>query len=495
MGLVITAKNLASRAIRKTVGKDGNGIRSINSKLAAGGKKGNWFFDIAGRFVGWLGIKAGAFLQWGLSNIANWLVQGAIQLYYFDWNQSDAAIAAQIKSNNLAIARSAGAAAGTALAWTVCTAVGALVEFTFPVLRGRVVAELAAEGSSEAYGAIRAFLAQTTASLGQNLTLWGYSNVRKFLNPNGDYNKPGAKPYILADELDKKIDKISNEYLKNAAQGFKEAAEDALMDCFYTMGYLIKMGVDDHYATTKVALANQLGTERTIEITPDKEVPNEKIIMHGNEALLKTGINTTLATHKMVRNRDIGMMVGQPAEDFLKGNTVYRKLVLVFRDAEKPPWNLTTQSKDGKTKVKRGKTFSCSIPDAIQGLSWEKIKEFAKPFQWGEHSCTVKLDNNRAMTVYGATKATAEKQMKLFLKLTTAKAISWHFHEEGEKKNPNLIKRSLQVYPFRATLLVRKDNVDGDPDINLASGKKLDEKKYILDLWPDKKPADATTLR
>lgn len=82
------------------------------------------------------------------------------------------------------------------------------------------------------------------------------------------------------------------------------------------MGYLIKMGVDDHYATTKRATAQSLGIERTIELTPDKETPDEVIRVTGRTELLKTSIQNTLSTHKIIKNRDVGAIIGQPALDY-----------------------------------------------------------------------------------------------------------------------------------------------------------------------------------
>jgi hypothetical protein len=494
MGLSITRSELTSNAIRKTVGEKGNGIRKITAKLLAKKEGLDWVFDLGKRFVGWLAGVTGAFVQWAVARIVSWVVTSAIQLYYFDWNQSDAAIAAQIQANNLAILRSAGALVGTTTGWLVCTAVMSAVEFKFPVLRGKVVTELAAEGKDEVFSAFRSFLSQTGESLKQNLLLWGYSGVRKLLNPKGNYNKEGAKPWILADKIDEKIDKIGNEYLKNFLQGFKEAAEDSLIDCFYTAGYLVQMAVDDHYAVQKQAMGQVLGVERTIEITPDREnAPNEKIRMHAPTQLLKANIATTLSTHKLVANRDVGLIVGQPALEFVTARPLERSLLLIFRSLESPPYYIRSVDARGKLKSKACKQVEVTIPDPIKGITWNKLKEACVKFTWGAHSCTVRLDNGRQMIVHGSTKTEAEGAMRRFLRLTTAQPLSFKFHEEGTKKNLGLVKKPTLVYPSLATLLVRRPTGE-NPDLQTLDGRKLKESTQKVEIWRNKPPSNFQPL-
>lgn len=494
MGLTLELANLSSRATRKLVGEKGNGIRKISGKLKASGKEGNWFFDIASRFTGWLFNVAGSFVQWFLGNLAIWIVQSTIALYYFDWNQSDKAIAARINSNNLALVGAAGALTGTSLGWLVCGAVAAAVEFQFPVLRGKVVVELASEGKDEVLGAVRAFLTQSTQTLGNNVLLWAYSNARKVLNPKGDYNKEGAKPYILSEKAEKTVDGISNEYLRTFARSGLEAFEDSLIDCFYTMGYLIKMGVDDHYATTKRAAAQSLGIERTIELTPDKETPDEVIRVTGRTELLKTSIQNTLSTHKIIKNRDVGAIIGQPALDYATARPLMRSLLLVFRSKEAPPYYVRSVDKKGKTISKAVKQVEVTIPDPIKGITWDRLKQTCARFTWGDHSCTVRLDNGRQMVVYGATKAEAEGAMKRFVKLTTAEVLSWKFHEEGSKRSTALMKKPTVVYPSYATLLIRKQTGEGTSDTQTLEGKKLKETQQRIEIWRDSPPKDFKPL-
>ncbi len=493
MGLTIKLSELPSRAARKLVGEKGNGIRKIRGNIKATGSEDNWFFDITKRLTGWLFNVAGAFIQWSLGNLAIWIVQGAIALYYFDWNQSDRAIEARIKSNNLALVGSVGTLAGTAIGWLVCGAVAAAVEFSFPVLRGKVVVELASEGKDEILGAVRAFLTQSTQTLGNNALLWAYSDMRKRLNSNGDYNKEGAKPYILSEKAEKSVESIGDEYLRTFARSGLEALEDSLIDCFYTMGYLIKMGVDDHYATTKQATVQSLGIERTIELTPDKETPDETIRVTGRTELLKTSIQNTLSTHKIFKNRDVGAIIGQPALDYATARPLMRSLLLVFRGKEKPPYNTRSVDSKGKTISKEVKQVEVTIPDPVKGITWSRLKDACARFTWGAHCCTVRLDNGRQMMVYGATKSEAETTMKKFVKLTTAEVLSWKFHEEGSKKSVALIKKPTVVYPSYATLVIRKQTGDGTADQTI-DGKKLKETQQRIEIWRDSPPEDFKPL-
>lgn len=493
-GLTIVKSDLASKAIRKTVGEKSDGIRKINSKLAAKGREKNWFFDLRDRFVGWLSSRTGQYVQLFLAKIFSWGFDSLLKLYYFDWNQSDKAIEEQIKANNLAILRSAGALLGTGTGWLVCTAVMSTVEFKFPVLRGKVVAELAAEGKDEVFAAFRSFLSQTTQALTNNLLLWGYSNIRKVLNPKGDYDKEGAKPWILAEKVDEAIDKIGNEYLRTFVRGFKDAAEDSLIDCFYTAGYLVQMAVDDHYAVQKQAMNQVLGVERTIEIIPDRDnAPDEKIRMHGNEQLLKSNIATTLSTHKLIANRDVGHIIGQPALDYVTARPLTRSLHITFREVENPPYYISVRDAKGKLRAKAPKQVEVTIPDPIKGISWRQLKEACQRFTWGKCSCTVRLDNGRQMVVHGSTKGEAESTMKRLLKLSTAQPLSWKFHEEGSKRNAALTKKPTVVYPSIATLLIRKATGE-QPDLQTLDGKKMKEIVTRVEIWRDKAPPEFKPL-
>jgi hypothetical protein len=337
---------------------------------------------------------------------------------------------------------------------------------------------------------VRAFLNQSAQTLGNNVLLWAYSNARKRLNPKGDYNKEGAKPYILSEKAEKTVDSISSEYLKTFARSGLEALEDSLIDCFYTMGYLIKMGVDDHYATTKQATVLALGAERTIEVTPDKETPDEVIRLTGRTELLKPSLQTTLSTHKLLKNRDVGAIIGQPALDYATARPLMRSLLLTFRSKEAPPYYVRSVDSKGKVISKAVKQIEVTIPDPVKGITWDRLKQTCARFTWGAHCCTVRLDNGRQMMVYGATKAEAESTMKRFVKLTTAEVLSWKFHEEGSKKSEALIKKPTIVYPSYATLVIRKQTGEGTSDTQTLEGKKLKETQQRVEIWRENPPKD-----
>jgi hypothetical protein len=86
-------------------------------------------------------------------------------------------------------------------------------------------------------------------------------------------------------------------------------------------------GIDAWLAQQKLANNSVLGADRTIEITPDRSAPDERIVLSGPEAVMRPTLVNVLATHQMLGNRDVGVLInGTPVDDYVRPNFQERYL-------------------------------------------------------------------------------------------------------------------------------------------------------------------------
>ncbi len=211
----------------------------------------------------------------------------------------------------------------------------------------------------------------------------------------------------------------------------------------------------------------------------------ERVILSGREELLKLQITQIMAFYQLMENRDVGMIVGQPEEEWRYKQPRERHLSILFRSKEKPPWRLA----NGKNP----KQVTVTIPDAKKGLSWGQIKTAASPYIWGKFRAQARLDNGRMMCLYGSTSPGAVKKLKQILELSASDYVSIEVQEEVER-NSKIVKHPTQVFPCSATILVRSDSLWSKGKVDI-SGKSWKEEPVKFDLWTDKQPFDIGTLK
>ena len=185
-----------------------------------------------------------------------------------------------------------------------------------------------------------------------------------------------------------------------------------------------------------------------------------------------------LANHQLIYNRDLGQIVGTPEEDYFSPTPQRRKLKVIFRSKEKPPW----RHSDGNYSKK----VECSIPDVKPGLTWSKLKRGIPKFTWGKYRVTAYLDNGRQMTVYGVSYAEAEQQILALIKLSTA-AIMNMTRGEDVTDIPNRRKLPTLVYPIYAKLI--------EGDVTTSGQWRSNKRKTTrIDLWVDSEPEDLAEI-
>jgi hypothetical protein len=506
--LKLVKQTLASRNIRKKI-LGNNQIRKLDLSHPLSKKEEKSWQDRAGDLfngtVGFLGWAAGGILNlggWSAQGIWGWLVGRVEQVKAFNWNASDKELESLMKSQNLRIAAAWGNALGRSVGWIAGIAVGYGLSYLCPVIGGASLARTVATnvgrtGVEEVTNGVLGAITQTVGALANNALINFYIDIRRvfrqvpmntltkiygrttaeFIRDNWSTSKPNVSFNSKMDEL---VESIKNDELRTFVEAFLEESWDGFMEA----GMIVAYELDSAYAQAKRANENDRGKRKTVRLTPDKR-KKEQLILSGRTADLEESVIETLNNYRLISNRDVGQIVGMPAEDYLSAKPLRRQLTIVFKTKKEPPWKMP----DGTQAKQREVT----IPDADLGLTWAKIKLAAKPYTWGKFRATAHLDNGRQMAVYGSSKSEAEKTLRRLAELSTAKILALNVTEEVEKRNLNLKKQAMQVYPAYATLLVRRPTTGEGR--NFTDGTKLEEDRIRLDLWPNEAPKGTPPLK
>ncbi len=487
MPITLTRDNLLSRATRSAITGSSLARRlNINPTLSSSKQDGSGGGNIIQRTIKTIrtwGARFGGFLSRifrgitiTVSSIFGLVVNATQQLSQFNWAASDKQLQAAIRQRNIQLASIWGGAVGSGAGWLAGIGVGYGLTVLCPVIGSASLARLAAgETSLEALDELRGTTAnalRTSAGvLGTNLLIGGYMKFRRAL---GIHPADNAPSWTIAGQIDNKIESIQDPKIK----AFVEEFADEFFDSFIESGYVFAYELDSQLSAARAA--KEAGIERQVELIPNKEARDEKLILVGTEPELKEQIRSTIIQHRLIENRDVGQIVGQPAEDWYRAQPRRRSLTIVFYSKPKPPWHIA--------KSERPQEATYTIPDPKINLKWEQIKRAAKPFEWGRFRVTANLNTGRQMAVYGASAKAAEEKLKELLDLSTAEILTVATSEE-KVRNPKIKKESRRLYPAYGTLLVRKpsDNLNGRTDLE---GRTWKENHTRFLLWPEKEPAN-----
>ena len=524
MPLQIKPKELLSRVIRANLadGKSGSDtIRATNSSpkkrklnLAARfGKKEEggllkFVWNTGATLAGWIG-GAVKFISFSATTIFSWLVSGTEQLKAFNWNASDKELTQSIASKNVQIAALWGGVLGQGAGWLAAIAVGYGISFLVPVVGGALLAKtiavnVAAEGLDE-------FLATFKNAIAQTIRIWAsgtattlYINYRKFVKSLPDdvleriYGRD-TKNFIKKKwgsegqpviSFNQRMDEVVESNKDPASQAFVEEFLEEAWDSFVEGGFIIAQTIDEAFEQAKLANKDPLGPARTVEITPDKQNENEKIVFQDlPQNLAVTAIQQTINTHRLLYNRDMGQYVGLPMEEYLKAQPQTLRIVVQFFSVPSPPWVAKGDRK--LTKV------TLTIPDIKKSaLDWERIKAAcggANGYLWGRFRAIASLSNGRSVHVYGGSEQEAETRLKALLELSNATILTLSLGEQQKegvvRLRPQLYKETVRVYPAYFTILNREEFLD--PTKGKASKRQsFRDKRGRIDLWTNEKPND-----
>ncbi|PLS67957.1 MAG: hypothetical protein CV045_10605 [Cyanobacteria bacterium M5B4] len=498
------AINLTSRIVRQTTKNRkisvGKGVRNVLGFFKP-------IVGIIGGIVKW----AFNFLKISISKIFGLIYETTITLLNFDWNASDAQLAQLIEQNNIQMMAQAGTLVGGSLAWIVCIGGAAFAELKIPVLRGKLAVALAKEGGDQALSLLTNFLTTTARNLAINAIIASYANVRKFLLSDTGVGRAigqflfgnnyqhvkekwgkSAEPWIISQKIEDAVQSIPNAGLRAFTEGLLDEFGDELTECLFEAVYIIQQTYDDQIAVQDYAYGyDYQSPEIVVDVTPDSTsiVPlrasNEVIrVTAPNQLVLKHRINEVISTAKIMDNRDVGIVVGEPAEDRITTTPLSRQLVLTFRGQPKPPF----KNPDGFPS----RVVTVTIPEPKPGLSWTTLKQICRPYVWGKFLAVAQLTMGRKIKLFAGNAAEAENKLREFHSICNLDILSISVTEEGYRKNPGLVKYPQMVYPQYATLTIRRDNLGVGRSV--ADGRTLSQEIQQIILWTDREPPGTPVL-
>jgi len=494
-------RELASRKIRES-STGGNLIRTWSASATTTSGSGNLLETIingALRFGNFLISGIVSLISFSFTKLWSWIVSGVQFIYNFDWNVSDTAIDKQIEGLWNSFGGILGGAVGRTIGWIGCGLVPAATVFSFNQSMGAyLLKEVGEKAIDEMLDAASEVINAGFRMGAQATFLWLYKDVRRALkNPSNPFgaalrsfmgdkkidNWGTGESWTIAKAVEKKIESIPNAFWRNFAEEAFEEGSEACIEA----GFAVAGGIDAWLAQQAMQRNSLLGSDRTVEITPDRSASDERIILSGSEAVLRPAIVQVMATHQMLANRDVGVLInGNPVDDTVTPGVQERRLVIEFKEKSAPPWIMP----DGKRARKR----QITVFSVKRGLTWEEVKLAAKQYTSGQRLVNARLDNGHQMQCYASTENEGLQKIKELLKLSTAELLPNGTRDSGYL-NPTARRRELPylVYPCKAVLVWKKRSPDlqGREDV---AGQTWTEERIAFDLWSENSPANLPPL-
>lgn len=499
----IVRESLESTAVRSQIGQAGK--RIFKNALQEPNK------DAEGNILGytWLTVtrlisQIGPFLKSsGISVSGLWslFVSTKEFVWNFNWNMTDQEIDMQIQNSWNALSSMLGGTLGNAFGQLTCGVLPSAYVFTFnEALGAHLLADVSEELAEEFIANLSNVIRYTLMSGVQNLLLLSYKNVRKFIKSNtllisyvfGEnaakavqaWGVNGSKPWSFAQAVDDAIESIPNEFLRNFVEEFLEEAWEGCVEA----GYIVANGIDSYLAQQKLAQTQTpvLGRQRYVEIQPDRSNDREKIVLAGPQEALKPMIVQTLSNYQLIENRDIGSLIGMPADDYMRAKPQTLRIIITFYSVPKPPFI----SSNGVRLIRA----TYAVPDLKRSkCNWQDIKTAcggANGYMWGRYRATGNLSNGRQMQIMGATADEAEDRLRELLTLSEAHLLSKPTlsQDRREDNTGSYIKQPTRVYPAFFTIMNQYKIAGAQGSgISMLDGT-YNRKNDKIYLWTDTEP-------
>jgi hypothetical protein len=468
------------------------------SAVALGGSglgESQWFVSIRNAI-----LRRGLSFLWGLA------VSTQQAIYNFNWRQTDEEIDNQIKGIQSALFAIAGGALGNALGWAVCGILPGVVITRFnPALGAYVLKEVGEEALDEFIGNLQALARYSAQALIRTWIYNAFKAGRKWLFTNPTFlkrkiaefvginydserelylsKKRGHWSFYSRDQ--EKLDSIKDPGWRAFIEEFYEEFGEACIEA----GFVVAYSVESYYAMNRRENESVLGVDQAVEIKPDRST-NETIVLTGKQELLKPQILQVLTDHQVLGARDLGTIVGMPADDYLRDRvqtkTIY--MILSLSESKSPPFAASA------TRVQ------IEVPDVNRAaLDWDRIKLAiggANGYLYGRYYAVAHFESGRKMKCYAASKEEALDRIRAlsFLVDSTLRTITTGEEDkEGERLlYPSLQKDLVKVYPNYATIFNRIELLQTATRQGVRSirtGKAYELREDQLPLWTDRKPS------
>lgn len=510
-------------AIRKFTSDDGEGFLSRWKTQVLG-----WIALIGFAITNPMAFFTTIVVPWvftkGLALIWRTWADNIENFHNFNWNITDEELDANWKSAMTQLGGQlggtfgnlAGSLFGTGITTATQWGVTKLVKFN-EGMAVRLLKEQGEEALDELFDNLRS-LTQTVKQLAlQSLAINAFKSTRRLLkwivkDPNSDYvrglnilfgsdkidairkwGEKGSKPWSFAIAKEKEYDVIAkkSKFWANFWEEYDEEFREGMANSFYIAASVLEQ--------TAVENEMLLGSTRAVEILPNREIPSERIILTGNESLLRPMILQTIQQERRMSRRNVGMIIGQPLETMigtnLKGiDTKQIDLIIRYHDRKQPPF-----TKHGKRIFDQ----IVVIPNVERQRidDWELVKRQAggsNGYMGGGIKVVASLGNKDGLesdtiAVMAATEDEGIKLIEDLMQLTDLEILEFHpvtQSKKGMKGRWNWIE-PVKAYPIELTVVNYERVIREQEGIKPPSGTYKKD-KYLFPLWTDVKPQGYT---
>jgi hypothetical protein len=428
----------------------------------------------------------------------------------FDFQASDAELLADIKSRNDRIYGIMGGLIGRGVGSVVAISIGVGISFAIPVIGGRALAtsmltSVSAEALEDYWGEIRAAKDEILAIKAQNIMARIYMMGRGFIKAlpqqlltslvgekASDFIKKqwGAKeaePWTIVKFRDETIEKIKH----NGWRQFWEEFVDEGWDAFSESMFLVAGELDDSINAHLVARDDDAEPEG-IELTPDRESPRETVRIYGTPAEITQQVQTVMATHRVIGNRDVGYVGALQEEGIWIPEHQRRRLTLVSYSVKSPPWTAPSETYRSVRAVKK----QVSIPNPRASLTWSEVKQAlggSGGYGSGAYYAVGRMSSRRKMTVYGSSESSAEQLLKDLAALSedSIQNISVGVRTMIGRRQVSASAQNVRVYPAYA-ITARLRQTEREEGRLLTEGYSYAEDRKRVELWREREPEDSS---
>jgi hypothetical protein len=482
MAISFDLAKLTSRKVRADIG-----IRAVKSleKLgspddgnAPGGIIG-YFFDAAAKLTNFIVSVVGKFFKFSWNLLWSVIVATKNFVWNFNWNATDAELDSSIKSKWAAIKAQLGGTLGNAFGYLACGVLpGALIFVFNQPLGAYILANVLEEALDEFFENMGALIKQTLILGVQIAITETFKSVRKLIKANASlvgrflskspkyqqnfekmvqaWGAQGSKPWSFALNHEEYIESLDPGD-QDAYEEFYEEADEACVEA----GYIVAAGLDADIAKEMLARKQMplLGKERFVEITPNRDVEEEKIVLGGSEELLKPVIIQTLATYQQLGDRDVGVFYGTDNQQPVR--SIKPEIVLKFYE-EKKDRLITNLAGD---TVTRGNPIQMQISFRLMN---KDESHFASDATYAKELA------NKIMAKFGTPPFKIKKGKKLYTYHDWAKGYSMMLWVSDQAEARKVVEQVLDVQGHKVDDDLLRD---GSKPVN---GLKTKNKKMVL---------------
>jgi hypothetical protein len=475
----------------------------------------SFLFNTAGSFVGWIGTEAFKFISFSATAIFSWVFNTVERLKAFNWNATDQELQKMLDGSKNSLAAIWGSFIGQGIGWISGIALGYGVSMVLPVIGGAALARLIAtktaiEARDELLPSLFGAISSTLNIAATNTAISGYMNYRSLLKKaprqllEAVYGKDGAdfiqKFWGQSGQPNLSFNQVVEESLESITDQTLRIFIDALLeeawDSFIEAGFVVAAEIDNAYSQSRQASVQALGSDRSADLILNKQSskPNQEVIRLQKlpQKQMISLIQQQISNYKVMQNRDVGMLVGLPLEEYAKAKEQSLRILIDLYSKKEPPFY-----RDTKDLV----LASVAIPDVKRSmLDWATIKRLCggeNGYMWGRFRAVARLDNGRKLIIHAGSEEEAERQIKDYLQLTTAEMLTLNITEEKKAaqrlQRPKLAKNTTRIYPAYFTVINRKEILE--PDKGRAGIKRnYRDARIRIPLWTEQPPPNYKDL-